>query len=631
MTMTRDRMLTGTDEPVPAVRVLTAGPLSAELADGNLRYIRWHGHEAIRAISYLVRDANWGTCAPVFGPLTLEEEGSGFRLAYSASCRAADGAELRYDATISGSSEGRLVFDVTATPGADFQTNRCGFCILHPVVGVAGAIAEIEHTDGRIVRSHFPEAIDPAQPFMDMRAITHEIAPGVAATCRMEGDTFEMEDQRNWTDASYKTYVRPLALPWPYTLPAGQPVHQTITLELHGTPAAAKSADATAAAVLSLGAPLGRVAEFGLAVAPEDAAETLARLDRLKAVGARHLTLSFDPRHGHGEELLSTYAAIVDRSGIPGTLEFVLPCNDAPAEEARAMARMVDAAGLRLAAISASPAPDLKSTPPGSRWPSCPPFEEVYAAVRAAFPGLPLGGGMFSYFTELNRKRPPGGLIDFVTHTTSPIVHAADDRSVMESLEALPFVTGSVRAIYGEKAYRIGPSTIGMRANPYGKALADNPDGTRRMTMTADDPRQAGLFAAAWMIGYAASVASAGLDLLTLGTLAGRFGLVDGDRRRPAFHAARALAALSGSAARAVASSEPERVLGLAGGDTLLVANLTGGEVNVEVPELVSLQRLDETSFEAPAGSDALPTEEVTGGRFTLGGYGIAIGRLAAA
>jgi len=30
-----------------------------------------------------------------------------------------------------------------------------------------------------------------------------------------------MEDQRNWTDASYKTYVRPLALPWPYTLATG--------------------------------------------------------------------------------------------------------------------------------------------------------------------------------------------------------------------------------------------------------------------------------------------------------------------------------------------------------------------------------------------------------------------------
>src|SRR3712207_7382130 len=39
------------------------------------------------------------------------------------------------------------------------------------------------------------------------RSLTHEAAPGLRVTCRMEGDTFEMEDQRNWTDASFKTYV----------------------------------------------------------------------------------------------------------------------------------------------------------------------------------------------------------------------------------------------------------------------------------------------------------------------------------------------------------------------------------------------------------------------------------------
>ncbi len=61
---------------------------------------------------------------------------------------------------------------------------------------------------------------------MDLRALTHAFAPGFAVTCRMEGDTFEMEDQRNWTDASYKTYVRPLALPWPYTLAAGERLSQ---------------------------------------------------------------------------------------------------------------------------------------------------------------------------------------------------------------------------------------------------------------------------------------------------------------------------------------------------------------------------------------------------------------------
>ena len=46
----------------------------------------------------------------------------------------------------------------------------------------------------------------------------------------MEGDTYEMEDQRNWTDASYKTYVRPLARPWPYTLDAGARLDQAVTL-----------------------------------------------------------------------------------------------------------------------------------------------------------------------------------------------------------------------------------------------------------------------------------------------------------------------------------------------------------------------------------------------------------------
>ena len=63
--------------------------------------------------------------------------------------------------------------------------------------------------------------INPLQPFYEIRALTHAVLPGVKAICRMTGDSFEMEDHRNWTDASYKTYVRPLALPWPYVIPAG--------------------------------------------------------------------------------------------------------------------------------------------------------------------------------------------------------------------------------------------------------------------------------------------------------------------------------------------------------------------------------------------------------------------------
>src|SRR5262249_19595504 len=99
---------------------------------------------------------------------------------------------------------------------------------------------------------------------------------------------------------------------------------------------------------------------------------------------------------------------------------------------------------------------------------------------------------------------------DFITHCTCPIVHAADDLSVMQSLEALPFITRSVRAICGDKPYRIGPSTLAMRQNPYRSTTKKNPHG-RRIAMADRDPRHNGLFGPACSAGSTSRVAS--LDL----------------------------------------------------------------------------------------------------------------------
>ena len=51
--------LFGTDEPVAERRLLTAGPLSAILEDGNLHTICFAGVELVRAINYLARDSSW--------------------------------------------------------------------------------------------------------------------------------------------------------------------------------------------------------------------------------------------------------------------------------------------------------------------------------------------------------------------------------------------------------------------------------------------------------------------------------------------------------------------------------------------------------------------------------------------
>ena len=101
----RSIMLFGTDEPAAETRLLTAGPLTAELDAGNLRYICYGGREAIRAISYVVRNQFWGTFNPEISGLEVEESEQRFTVRYEARC--SDGSQtFRYRATITGAADG---------------------------------------------------------------------------------------------------------------------------------------------------------------------------------------------------------------------------------------------------------------------------------------------------------------------------------------------------------------------------------------------------------------------------------------------------------------------------------------------------------------------------------------------
>ena len=57
---------------------------------------------------------------------------------------------------------------------------------------------------------------------------------GIEAKFEFEGDLFEMEDQRNWTDGSFKTYCTPLSLGYPFQALAGQSFKQKVTLRGRG-------------------------------------------------------------------------------------------------------------------------------------------------------------------------------------------------------------------------------------------------------------------------------------------------------------------------------------------------------------------------------------------------------------
>lgn len=284
------------DEPG---RVLTAGPMSVEFDGGQLRYLRVNGVEVLRAVGFLVRDENWGTYVPEISDLSIEQRDAGFSVSFHAVCKS-DTQQIAFDAQIDGDASG-LRFVGTAIPATDFLTARTGFVVLHPLKGVAGCPVRVEHVDGKVVNDKFPPLVDPVQPFLNIRSLTHEVRPGLSATVLMEGDTFEMEDHRNWTDASFKTYVRPLALPWPYTLPAGEPVQQSITVTLSGEARAGEAGQGDDTVSISLGHDAGPLPALGLGVPAEEIAPSLAQKDLVGKLTPKTLIGHFDPRENHGD------------------------------------------------------------------------------------------------------------------------------------------------------------------------------------------------------------------------------------------------------------------------------------------------------------------------------------------
>ncbi|MEQ8652172.1 MAG: hypothetical protein RIC87_06875 [Kiloniellales bacterium] len=636
--------LFGTEEAPTETEILTAGDLTAELDAGNLRYIKYRGREVIRAISYVVRDKVWGTYAAEIEGLSVAQESGRFTVTYEASCGEA-GQQFRYRAKIVGSDDGRLRFEAVGEPVTDFLTNRTGFVVLHGVDGIAGQPVEVLHVDGSLEQTRFPELIDPKQPIEDIRALTHEVQPGLKAVCTMEGDSFEMEDQRNWTDASYKTYVRPLSKPFPYTLPAGEPLEQAVTLRLEGKAEVAHQQGEGAAIRVSLEEQSGQLPRFGMGLEAPHARAALDALEPLSKLRPAFLSCFFDAR-SDGQDALRSAQALSEALSTELAVELLVPGKADPKEELEAFAEDVRLAGAKIASLAVAPAGDLNFVMPGTVFPDTADFDRLFAAARRSFPDVLLGGGSFAYFTELNRKPVPMAVLDFLCHTTSALVHAADDRSVTETLEALPYIIASGRALAAGKDYRIGPASIGSRSSPFGAPTTPNPD-NRRVTMTRSDPRQRGLLGAAWHLGYGARMAEGAVGSVVLGAPIGPFGLLHnpmptpqpwfdeaGGGLYPVYHVMRGLYAASGAPRIATACTRPRDLQALAfetaGGRELWLANLTGEHQRVEIEgldaERASVARLDEVVFEAcaadPAGFDG-GVEEAEPHRLALRPYAV--------
>jgi hypothetical protein len=208
-------------------------------------------------------------------------------------------------------------------------------------------------------------------------------------------------------------------------------------------------------------------------------------------------------------------------------MEIIVP--DAGDTEAhlRRVATALASQGVTPRHVMVLPEAYLKSYQPQGKWPEGVTPMDAARAARKVFPDARIGVGMLTNFTELNRCRPEPGVGDYLTFSTTAIVHAADDRSVLETLETLPQILKSAGQIAPGLPIRLGLVSIGMRTNPYGADVAPNPERICK-AMAQDDPRHTTAFGAAYAEAALAIARQAGCEAIALSSVGGPFGAEPG-------------------------------------------------------------------------------------------------------
>jgi D-apionolactonase len=583
--LTRYELLRGVDLPPAESLALHAGGLALEFEGGDLRYLRAGGVEAVRRIYVSVRDVNWNTVAGEVSRLSIEAGSDSFRIAFDSLHRTSE-IDFAWTAEILGSPDGTVTYSMDGRALSSFRYCRIGFCMLHPILGTAGRPYRAT-TPGGLAEGAFPTLVAP-QPVVDgvylplfpaFSGLSIALAGGAELTCEYQGELFEIEDQRNWTDGSFKAYCRPSALGFPFGAEVGDRFHQRITVAV--SPSAMATRAAPPMASLEVGGVVGRMPSLGFGMSSRTERLGDREVELMRRLRPAHLRVDLhlsDP--GWAEEL---ERASDDASAVGTSLEVALFVTDEADQELPALAsRVAEARVARYLVFHEREASETSTSP---HWVAL-----ARRHLATASPGAAFAGGTNGNFAEVNRTRATPTDYDELCYTVNPQVHAFDDRSLVEAIDAQADTVRTARTFFDRP---IVVSTVTLKP-PFNQAASEEEQPVARDELPPQvDPRQMSRFAAAWTTGSLRALATSGASAATYYETAGWRGLFETSEGSPlpdrfpslpgmiypVYSVFASLADAAGAVVLDCRSMEPLLVDGLAlmidGRMRLLVANLT--------------------------------------------------------
>jgi hypothetical protein len=568
--------------------LLRCGPLSATFVDGDLFDVRWGGAEVAQRLYLAVRDEVWNTIPGSLSDLVIEEADDRFGVSFTATHEHGDIA-FAWTGTIRADSAGLLSYEMRGRALSDFAYCKIGFNVHHGLRAHAGRAFRCRTLDGEHSGGFGPEVVPQLVRDGTLTAMTPHYdridldLGDLRVTMEFDGDRFEMQDHRNWIDANWKSYGTPLSYGFPMRITAGTELHQSVTIRIDGPVPGLRQETVTAMWSGEVGGVLPRVGHR-IVNQPDQ-----GQIDRLRELRPSHLR--YDRHPGEDSAGLRAAADLADALGAGLEVAVFVRPDQADADAlaaARALAEVIVPVDRVLVLV--------ETTGFSAFGGACPPAVAQAVQIALVECGLDVRvvAGTKQSFVDVNRDRPDYRAIDGVVFAANPQVHAADDRSLMQNVQAIPDVVGATRRIYGDVDVVLSPVDLIGADGPFpgGPAAPGGPPSN-------EDPRQRTAFAAAWAVAALAQMARCRTTATTVFELAGPRGMVDdGGDLFPVAQVLRELAPHYGSAVRGVEVDDPDRLAVLAVGPAdgpVLAANLTSGALAAVLPDG---QRLDFEAYE---------------------------------
>jgi D-apionolactonase len=563
--------------------VLHAGNLRLTFCNGGIRSVMAGDREIVRRVYVAVRDDIWNTIGFSLSNLRIDSTETSFRVDFD--CLHKKGiVNFAWHGAISGTLESTIRFSMQGHARSSFHSNRIGFCVLHPLSECIGAPCTIMTAEGDRIRSHFPRFISAEQPFRNIRTII-QAKSGIESRITFKGDTFEMEDQRNWSDASFKTYCPPRSLPYPFVVKKGDRFSQSIEIAVLGTAGLSRKSHKASPLVASVDVHLepAAIPQIGCALGMRQ--QTRAGLLLARLLNPSHVRIDITLSRSKVASALRRLRGISKSLAVP--LELALHFSQGPLEK---QLRLVDEMpGLGLAVKR------ILVFRHGEKVTSIETIREVAPVLRKTAPEVDIVTGTDSYFVEINRAAPDLRGLDGLCYSVNPQVHTFDDQSLVENIEGQFYTVQAARRLGHGAPVFVTPITLRPRLNP---ELPKKFHGA--------DVRQRSLLGAVWTLGSIIGLAKAGATGATYFELAGPCGVMerDGSRVFPLFHVLADVNEFAGGTMRFLSCARRSGVVGCllekSGRRRWLIANTSLEAKTITVSGLsrdVYVKHLDETTF----------------------------------